>query len=69
MAAFHDPDLQARAAAGLIADNLWTKSKAECLVCFHTWIAVHPVAAGDLVCQACGSSDTVRLPLDLSKAD
>ncbi len=63
MPAFEDPYLQARAAAGIVADDLWTRSAAECLTCFHTWTAVHPVAAGSLTCSQCGGHDTVRLPI------
>lgn len=40
--------------------ELWTTSLVECLDCHYEWVAVHPLAADDLVCPECYSTDTAR---------
>lgn len=38
----------------------WCAGTAECLDCGTEWVAVWPLAAKQLECPECGSSDTVR---------
>lgn len=44
----------------MIADELWCSGTGECLDCGHAWPAVWPLAADDLECPGCGSTNTVR---------
>ena len=40
--------------------EMWCAGKAECHQCGHEWVAVWPLAAEQLECPHCGSTDTDR---------
>jgi len=40
--------------------KLWCLAPSKCLSCGHKWVAVYPLAAADLECPKCSSTDTVR---------
>ena len=44
--------------------EIWCVSSGECLDCGYEWTAVHPLAADNLQCPKCGSSDTVRFDVE-----
>lgn len=44
----------------IIANRFWTVSQAECLDCWVTWTAQHPLGAGHLYCPRCRGHNTVR---------
>lgn len=47
----------------IIADTLVSRSLVECQACGAERVRQHPTALDHLRCSACGSYDTLRLPI------